>query len=104
MDTVKVEIPRCDDGDYVVKAKSGKLQSEANYSSKTLSIAMREDSEGQKFYVADYITGEPLKEVDLTLYLSGDVVARVQGVKVDGFTPLPDWRDAVKRYIEEARL
>lgn len=21
-----------------------------------------------------------------------------------GFTPLPDWRDAVKRYIEEAKL
>ncbi|MBR4756353.1 MAG: hypothetical protein IK076_05365, partial [Bacteroidales bacterium] len=48
MDTVKVEIPKCDDGDYVVKAKSGKLLSEANYSSKTLSIALREDSDGQR--------------------------------------------------------
>ena len=90
MDTVKVDIPKCDDGEYVVRAKNGKLTSEASYSSKTLSIAMREDADGKKFYVADYITGEPLKEADLALYLSGKVVASAKGVKVDGFTPVPD--------------
>ena len=90
LDTVKLAIPRCDDGDYVVKAVNGKVADEAVYSPKTLSIAVREDSEGWKFYVADYLTGRPCDKVDLKLILSGNTVAEVTGVTVDGFTPLPD--------------
>ncbi|MBR7003643.1 MAG: hypothetical protein IKI00_01555, partial [Bacteroidales bacterium] len=90
LDTVKLAIPRCDDGDYVVKAVNGKVMDEAIYSPKTLSIAIREDSEGWKFYVADYLTGRPCEKVDLKLNLSGNTVAETGGVVVDGFTPLPE--------------
>ncbi len=90
LDTVKLAIPRCDDGDYVVKAVNGKVMDEAIYSPKTLSIAVREDSEGWKFYVADYLTGRPCETVDLKLNLSGNTVAETGGVVVDGFTPLPE--------------
>lgn len=89
LDTVKLAIPKCDDGDYVVKAVNGKVGDEAVYSPKTLSIAVREDSEGWKFYVADYLTGRPCEKVDLKLTLSGNTVAETEGVAVDGFTPLP---------------
>ncbi|MBR4166977.1 MAG: hypothetical protein IKR44_04030 [Bacteroidales bacterium] len=89
LDTVKLAIPRCDDGDYVVKAVNGKVMDEAIYSPKTLSIAVREDAEGWKFYVADYLTGRPCEKVDLKLNLSGNTVAETGGVVVDGFTPLP---------------
>ena len=88
-DTVRVDIPRRDDGEYIIKAKNGKIEAEGNYISKTLSIAVREDAEGRKFYVTDYLTGEPLKAVDLKLSLSGKVVAGASGVAIDGFTPLP---------------
>ena len=67
LDTVKVPIPRCDDGDYVVKAKNGKIEAIGRYVPKTLSIALREDFEGRKFYVTDYITGKPIDKVDLVL-------------------------------------
>ena len=90
LDTVKLAIPKCDDGDYVVKAVNGKIADEAVYSPKTLSIAVREDSEGWKFYVADYLTGRPCEKVDLKLTLSGSTVAEAGGVVVDGFTPLPE--------------
>ena len=90
LDTVKVPIPRCDDGNYIVKARNGKVETIGQYIPKTLSIALREDFEGRKFYVAEYLTGKPLANVDLALILSGKVVAEAKDVKVDGFTPLPE--------------
>ena len=89
LDTVRIAIPKCDDGDYLVKAVNGKIQDEAVYSPKRLSIAVREDSEGWKFYVADYLSGEPCESVSLKLSLSGKAVAEAVDVKVDGFTALP---------------
>ena len=90
LDTLKLTIPDCDDGDYVVKAWNGKIEGQGHYMPKTLSLALRDDAEGRKFYVADYLTGEPLKTVDLRLMLSGKEVAKATGVTVDGFTPLPE--------------
>lgn len=90
MDTVKFEIPRCDDGDYIVRAKNGKIQAEGNYIPKTLSFAIRDDSEGKKFYVTDYLTGEPIDKVDLSLSLSQKERASVKGIPQDGFTLIPE--------------
>ncbi|MBQ8060772.1 MAG: hypothetical protein IJ205_02345 [Bacteroidales bacterium] len=89
LDTVKLDIPGCDDGDYIVKARNGKVEDVAAYSPKRLSIAVREDSEGWKFYVTDYLSGEPCPQVDLKLSLSGETSVEEKGVKIDGFTPLP---------------
>lgn len=88
-DTVKVDIPACDDGDYVVKARNGKLDYTTVYSPKRLSIAVRDDAEGMKFYVADYLSGQPVPKVDLRLSLSGNTVVEEKDVAVDGFTALP---------------
>lgn len=92
LDTIKVEIPKCDDGDYVLTIKNGKISEKANWRPKTLSIAVRDDSEGKRFYVADYLTGKPLEKVDLELFRSGSSVVRVSDVRLadDGFTPLPE--------------
>ena len=92
LDTVKVEIPKCDDGDYVFTMRNGKVSQTAVWRPKTLSIALRDDSEGKGFYVADYLTGKPLEKVDLELFRSGSSVAKVDDVRLskDGFTPLPE--------------
>ena len=92
LDTVRFEIPKCDDGDYVLKMKNGKVAETAQWSPKTLSIAVRDDSEGKRFYVADYLTGKPLEKVDLELFRSGSSVAKVADITLskDGFTPLPE--------------
>ena len=91
-DTVKVELPKCDDGDYIFTAKNGKVVSMAKWVKKTLSIALRKDSERMRFFVADYMTGEPVEKVDLELFRSGKTVAQTKNVVLckDGFTPLPD--------------
>ena len=91
-DTVKVELPRCDDGDYIFTARNGKVTSKAKWTKNTLSVAVRNDSERLRFFVADYMTGEPVEKVDLELHRSGKTVAQAKYVALcrDGFTPLPD--------------
>ena len=91
-DTVKVELPKCDDGDYIFTVRNGKVVSKAEWEKKTLSIAVRKDSEKLRFFVADYLTGEPVEKVDLELLRSGKMVAEAKDVTLcdDGFTPLPD--------------
>ncbi len=91
-DTVKVGLPECDDGDYIFTARNGKVTSKAKWTKKTLSVAVRGDSEKMRFFVADYLTGEPVEKVDLELLRSGKTVVRAKDVVLckDGFTPLPD--------------
>lgn len=91
-DTVKVPIPECDDGSYVFTLKSGKTTRGIVWQPVSLSIAFRDDSEGARFYVADSETGKPLDKVDLELYHSDSLVARMPDVALsdDGFTPLPE--------------
>ena len=91
-DTVRLELPKCDDGDYVFIARNGKVASKAKWTKKTLSIAIRKDRERQRFFVADYMTGKPVEKVDLELFRSGKTVAEAKDVTLckDGFTPLPD--------------
>ena len=91
-DTVKIDLPKCDDGDYIFTARNGKVTSKAEWTKKTLSIAVRKDSEKMRFFVADYLTGEPAEKVDLELFRSGKTVTEAKDVTLckDGFTPLPE--------------
>ena len=91
-DTVEVRLPVCDDGKYLFKVRNGKVAAKAEWTRQTLSIAHRADSEALRFFVADYLTGEPLEKVDLDLVRSENTVAVVRDVALgkDGFTPLPE--------------
>lgn len=91
-DTVEVRLPVCDDGKYLFKVRNGKVAAKAEWTRQTLSIAHRADSEALRFFVADYMTGEPLEKVDLELVRSENTVAVVRDVALgkDGFTPLPE--------------
>lgn len=89
-DTVRIPIPKCDDGDCQITAQNGKIKASLEYCPKSISIAIRDDNEGQRFYVADYQTGKPIEKVDVELFRSGSSVARVEGVSMDGFTPVPE--------------
>lgn len=91
-DTVEVGLPVCDDGKYLFKVRNGKVAAKAEWTRQTLSIAHRADSEALRFFVADYMTGEPLEKVDLELVRSENTVAVVRDVALgkDGFTPLPE--------------
>lgn len=88
-DEIRVVLPKVDDGDYKLTATNGKLKGECSYEPHTLSIALQDDHDGQKFYVAGFRTGKPADKVDLELRRSGRRVTVVKDVPVDGFTPLP---------------
>ena len=89
-DTLTLEIPKCEDGKYILTAKNGKVEKKGIWNQNTLSVATRSDGEGSRFFVADCFTGEPVPKATLELFDSGKSVVKVEDVPVDGFTPLPD--------------
>lgn len=88
-DTVSVDLPVVDDGDYVIVAKNGMNVSSRRFGSHRISVASRTDSRGKCIYAAGWKSGKPLECADLQLYKSGKVIASCAGFKFDGFTPLP---------------
>lgn len=93
-DTLTVDIPPVDDGEYRFEAKSGKVIYTEHYGSHRISLAKRTDSRGICIYAADWKSGEPLRKADLKLTKNGRVIAEYKGFVFNGFTPLPDMMDA----------
>lgn len=90
-DTVKLPLPRINDGDYLVTARSGKLATSIHYNQHSLSLALRQlDGNVWGFYAADCRTGKPVEKVDLSLIRSESTVAKAEGIAVDGFTMVPE--------------
>lgn len=89
-DTVIVQLPGLDDGDYQIYFKSGDCENMLYYGKHTLSISVRAKNDGYGAYVADYMTGKPIETCDLYIYDSDSKeIESVKGVAMDGFTPLP---------------
>ena len=100
-DTVRVVLPKLDDGTYGIECRSGKESLNFDYDKYTLSIASRRDSRGLGVYVADYISGEPAARCTLTLYDRDDkAVASIEDFCIDGFTTVPE---AIGSKLSEGR-
>ena len=90
-DTLTVDIPELNDGDYMINAASGKdISNYITYSSARISLASRVDNRGVCIYAADYQTGEPIRSADIDLKKNGKPVVSCKGFVFDGFTPLPE--------------
>ena len=91
LDTVAFELPELADGDYRIRCFDGKDEiGQCHYPKFTLSVSLRDDSEGTRMYVADYKTGEPVEKVDVLMYKGDRLVEKAADVSLDGFTRLPD--------------
>ncbi len=92
-DTLNVEIPVLDDGEYtaVVYDGSDKLDIRG-YEKYTVSLGKRFAADGMCIYAADYMTGEPVGKADLLLYdmKMQEKVVEVKGFIFNGFTELPE--------------
>ena len=89
-DTVAVDLPIVDDGNYVLNVKEGKVEAAGSYEKYTVSLAQRRNSKGIGIYATDYLTGEPLKKVDVKMTRSGNTVATAKDFSLgEGFTQLP---------------
>ncbi len=90
-DTLTLRLPTLDDKTYTLKCTGGKAETESEYRKYTLSVAHKRDLDGYAIYVADYLTGEPVKTCDVFLYNDeGKQVEQVSGLQLDGFTYLPE--------------
>ena len=89
VDREKVVLPRLNDGRYRLEMTAGKLSSTYDYTSYTVSLAVRKDADATRFYATDYITGKPFEAVKLMLYKGSDLVKEAT-VTQRGFTPLPE--------------
>lgn len=90
MDELKTAIPSTlQDGEYEIKCSSGKVVETAGYNKFTLSLATKRDAKGHAVYVADYMTGEPVKSCRLELVDVSDKVVAESQVELDGYTYLP---------------
>ncbi|MCQ2143441.1 MAG: hypothetical protein MJY56_05175 [Bacteroidales bacterium] len=89
VDTVKFSLGALDDGNYSLKAVSGKVSTVTDYEKKTLSIAWCQGVRASRIYVAEYKTGKPLGKVKLELYKGDKVVLTHSSLALDGFTYLP---------------
>lgn len=86
-DTVKVALPELEDGDYWIKVSGSGKEAEISYVHKTVSVAVRKQGDGFAVFPADYITGEPFKEVDVKMTRGERVLSA--HLSIDGFTLLP---------------
>ena len=90
-DTLHLKLPVLDDGDYTLKCFSGSREiGEYHYPKFTLSAAIRADRDDWRIYVADYQSGMPLGQVDVLLYKGDRKIAEQKGLRLSGFTALPD--------------
>ena len=86
-DTVNVALPELEDGDYWIKVSGSGKEAEISYVHKTVSVAVRKQGDGFAVFPADYITGEPFKEVDVKMTRGERVLSA--HLSIDGFTLLP---------------
>jgi len=89
-DELRHTLPVLDDAEYVIKCSSGKVENECSYNKFTISAVTRWNEEGLGVWAVDYLSGEPLKTVDLEVVKDGDVVKSHKGLKINGFTKVPD--------------
>ena len=101
-DKLETVLPAVNDGEYVIKASSGNTETSIGYEKYTLSIAARRDAASYATYVADHMTGEPVKNYRLALFDDEDTsVGPAESVSGEGFVKLPEGlasRISQKRY------
>ena len=98
-DETSVELPDLPDGEYLVKCFEGKTSDETEYKKYTISASMRKNSDGFGVWATDYLSGEPLENVDLELVTKDKTVEKAS-IILDGYTEIPasmQWRLADKK-------
>ncbi|MDY5302466.1 MAG: hypothetical protein SPH63_05520, partial [Candidatus Cryptobacteroides sp.] len=88
-DTLTLDLPQINDGEYEIKAVSGKVEECITFQSRRISFAARTENHGICVYAADYESGEPIRKADVELRKSGKTVSVYKDLNFNGFTPLP---------------
>ncbi len=87
-DKLLVELPDLPDGSYTVKCFRGDETEDIEWQKYTISASIRQNADGMGVWATDYVSGEPLKKVDIEL-LKDDKVIEKTTLTLNGYTPLP---------------
>ncbi len=85
-DTLKYVISGIDDGDYIIECSSGDVRTAFRYRRHTLSAALQRQDRGIALYLADFVTGEPVRKADIDIYYKDSLIRTIPGQTFDGFT------------------
>ncbi len=85
-DTLKFAVSGIDDGRYTVKCSSDDVSASFAYVRNTVSLVLQRQDKGMAAYLADYMTGEPVKKADFMIYYKDSLIRTVRGMDFDGFT------------------
>lgn len=89
-DEFTAAIPVIDDGEYEVKVKSGKVESEKDYERHHLTLLSKKDGRGIAIFLADAKSGRPVSRADIVITdEDGKKAFEYKGFALDGFTYLP---------------
>ena len=89
-DTLRLKLPALPDGDYTLQCSSDKVSEDFEMFKYTLSLSSRSVASGTGVYVADYMTGEPVRDYTVELLDgSGKVLATADIKGASGFAELP---------------
>lgn len=83
--TLTLDLPQINDGEYEIKAVSGKEEDYITFQSRRISFAARTENRGICVYAADYETGEPIRKADIELRKSGKTVSVYKDFNFKGF-------------------
>lgn len=92
-DSLTLPLPVLDDGNYIIKVKSGKVLAETSLKKYSLSAAFTHDASGWKIFAADCKSGKPLEQYDIKLYRDGKLISHADGFRQNtekGMSVLPD--------------
>lgn len=103
-DKLLLKLPDLEDGTYTVKCFYGDISDEVNWQKYTISASARTDASGVGVWAVDYISGEPLKKVDVEL-LKGEKVEQHAALTLDGYTPVPaSWTSKLNQKRSDYKL
>ena len=103
-DKLLLELPDLEDGTYDVKCFYGDISDDVRWQKYTISASARTNASGVGIWAVDYISGEPLKKVDIEL-LKDNKVEQTANLTLDGFTPLPSsWTSNINQKRSEYKL
>ena len=88
LDTLTLNLSSLEDADWDINLKSGILTSTLTYPKRSLSLALRRDSDGIRVYVADYRSGKGLDDYSLQVRSTEGKLMGTYFIKGEGFVEI----------------
>ena len=103
-DKLLLELPDLEDGTYDVKCFYGDISDDVRWQKYTISASARTNASGVGIWAVDYISGEPLKKVDIEL-LKDDKVEQTATLTLNGYTSIPaSWTPKINQKRSEYKI